>query len=162
MATERALHNETIQFGTFTLGTQMFGVDILRMREIIRPVEITKVPRAEGYVEGVINLRGVVIPIISLRARFGMPTRPFDKETRIINMEIDNTVIGFIVDSIGHVQRFSTDSIEAPPAVAASIDSEYITGLVNGDNGTMIIVLNVDKLVSAETLQQFMQVENVG
>ena len=85
-----------------------------------------------------------------------MPTRPFDKETRIINMEIDNTVVGFIVDSIGHVQRFPANAIEPPPAVVASVESEYIAGITrSGDQ--LFVILNVDKLVSAETLQQFTQ-----
>lgn len=149
--------SEIIQYGTFTLGDQTFGVNILRMREIIRPIDITKVPRAEAFMEGVINLRGVVIPVISMRARFGMPTRPFDARTRIINMEIDDTVVGFIVDSIGHVQRFPADAMDPAPAVTSSIETEYIQGVVTRADDQLLIVLDVDKLVSIETLKSFAQ-----
>ena len=144
----------SIQCGTFTLGTQVFGVDILRMREIIRPIDITRVPRAESFMEGVINLRGLVIPVISLRARFGMPTRPFDKETRIINIELADIVAGFIVDSIGHVHRLPANSVEPPPAVTASVEARYIAGICNTGE-RLLVILNVDELVSAETLKGF-------
>jgi purine-binding chemotaxis protein CheW len=151
MAVEQTIHNGTIQIGTFSLGSQVFGVDILRMREIIRPVNITKVPRAEGFIEGVINLRGIVIPVINLRLMFGMPPRPMDKKTRIINMNLQNTTIGFVVDVIGHVHRLPADSIEPAPTIAASIDAEYIAGIAKTDE-QLIIILNADKLASVETL----------
>lgn len=156
MSSASNLQTDIRQFGTFTLDEQYFGVNILRMREIIRPPDIAKVPRAADFMEGVINLRGVVIPIISLRARFGMPTRGFDKETRIINMEIDKTVVGFIVDAIGHVQRFSTSEIEPPPPVVASVDAEYIEGIARAED-RLCIILNVDRLVSSDTLRAFSQ-----
>jgi len=156
MSSEMKLQADVVQFGTFTLGAQSFGVNILEMREIIRPLDITKVPRAPSFMEGVINLRGLVIPIISLRARFGMPLKAFDKETRIINMEIDGVVVGFIVDSIGHVQRFPLDAIEPTPAVAASVDSEYIEGICRAED-KLFIILDVGKLVSIEALRDFAQ-----
>lgn len=156
MAQDTQSQKDIVQFGTFTLDTQYFGVNILQMREIIRPLDITRVPRAESFMEGVINLRGTVIPIISLRARFGMPVRPFDKETRIINMEIDGMTVGFIVDAIGHVQRFPADAIEEPPAVVASVDAEYIAGIIRADD-RLCIILDVNKLVSIEELQGFTQ-----
>ena len=156
MTMEATGRNEVSQFGTFALMSQLFGVEILRMREIIRPLNITKGPRAEAFMEGVINLRGTVIPIISLRSRFGMPVKPFDKETRIINMEIEGTVVGFIVDSIGHVLRIPSEAIEPPPPVTVSVESEYIYGMARvGD--LLYMVLNVDKLVSIETLRNFVQ-----
>lgn len=158
MTAEAIAQDSIVQFGTFTLNSQFFGVDILRMREIIRPLDITKVPRAERCMEGVINLRGEVIPVISLRARFGLPRKPFDKETRIINMEIDNVVVGFIVDSIGHVQRFSADAVEAAPAVTVAGETDYIQGVTRvGEQ--IFIILDVDKLVSPETLQDFARAE---
>lgn len=147
---------EKLQFGTFTLGSQLFGVHILQMREIIRPIEVTKVPKATDIIEGVINLRGEVIPIVSLRARFGMPPKSFDKETRIINIDIENIVVGFIVDTIGHVHTLDQSTIEQPPAVVASVDSEYISGIAKLTD-RLLILLNVEKLVPIETLQSFVQ-----
>ena len=154
MSADLSINNDTVQFGTFTLKTQVFGVDLLRMREIIRPVAITRVPHAKEFVDGVINLRGRVIPVISLRARFNMPRKPFDSETRIINIEIGNAIVGFIVDSIGHVHRLPLSSIEPPLAVTSSVDSDYIEGISNTD-GQMLIILDVDKLVFAKDLEDF-------
>lgn len=151
-----AIQNDAIRFATFFLEGQVFGVDILRMREVIRPVEITKVPPAESFVEGVINLRGVVIPVISLRALFDMPAKPLGKETRIINMEIDAMVVGFIVDSIGHGYSVPANAIKPAPAVAAAVDVEYIAGIANVDD-TLLVILDVDKLVAMEILQEFAQ-----
>jgi len=147
---------DMIQLGTFSLGTEEFAVDLLKFREIIRMLPITKVPCAEDFVEGAINLRGVIIPIVNLRARFRMPPKPFDKGTRIINMDVDGLTIGFIVDSIGQVSRIPTNSIEPPPAVIACVDSEYISGISN-INDKLLIILDVDKIMSPETLLQLAQ-----
>lgn len=157
MSTEQYIHSDTKQYGTFRLGGQVFGVELLRMREIIRVTEITRIPRAEDCVEGVINLRGSVIPIVNLRRRFDMPHKAFDKETRIINIEINNLVIGFVVDAIGQVYRLPGGALEPPPAVAASVDSQYIAGVANcGEE--ILVVLDVDRLLSAETLFSLAQV----
>lgn len=156
MTMENQNHTEIVQLGTFTLDSQLFGVNILQMREIIRPLGITRVPHAPAFMEGVINLRGEVIPIVSLRARFGMPVRPFDRETCIINMEIDKTAVGFVVDSIGHVRRVPATAIEEPPVVASSADAAYVAGLIRTDDG-LLIALNVEKLVSIEALKDFMR-----
>lgn len=152
MTMENQKQTEIVQLGTFTLDSQLFGVNILQMREIIRPMGITKVPHTPAFMEGVINLRGEVIPIVSLRARFGMPARPFDEETRIINMEIDKTAVGFVVDSIGHVRRVPANAIEEPPIIASSADAGYVAGLIRTDDG-LLIALNVEKLVSIEALK---------
>lgn len=157
MSTEQYIHSDTKQYGTFRLDGQIFGMDLLRMREIIRITEITRVPRAEEFVEGVINLRGSVIPIVNLRRRFSMSDRAFDKETRIINIEIDGLIIGFIVDAIGQVYRLPLGAIEPPPAVAAAVDTDYIAGVANFAE-TILVVLDVDKLLSAETLLNLSQV----
>ena len=147
---------DTLQLGTFCLGHEQYGVDILKFREIIRVMPITRVPCAERFVEGAINLRGIIIPIINLRARFGLPPKPIDSSTRIINMDVDHLIIGFIVDSIGQVRRIPANSVEPPPPVVASIDSEYITGISNVDD-RLLIILDFDKIISEETLAQLAQ-----
>ncbi|WP_300898082.1 chemotaxis protein CheW, partial [uncultured Desulfovibrio sp.] len=89
--------DELLQLVTFSIGEEEFGVNILKVQEIIRTMEITKVPRAPEFVEGVINLRGKVIPIIDLRRRFGLAPKAHDKNTRIIVIEINNVIVGFVV-----------------------------------------------------------------
>lgn len=147
---------ELLQLGTFCLGEEEFGVDLLKLREILRIMPITKVPCADGFVEGAINLRGVIIPIVNLRARFGLPGKAFDGQTRIINMDVNGLVIGFIVDSVGQVRRIPAKMVEPPPPVIASMDSEYIIGVVDF-NERLLILLDIDKLISPELLDNFSQ-----
>lgn len=145
-----------LQLGTFSLGEEEFGVDILKLREIIRIMQITKVPCADGFVEGAINLRGSIIPIINLRARFGLPPKEFDRQTRIINMEVNGLIVGFIVDSVGQARRIPAKLVEPPPPVIASMDSEYIIGVTNF-NDRLLILLDIDKLISIELLESLSQ-----
>ena len=150
------LNADTLQLGTFIVGGEEFGVDILKLREIIRIMPITKVPCADGFVEGAINLRGQIIPIINLRKRFGLPGKEFDRDTRIINMEVNNFVVGFIVDSVGQVRRISGNLVEPAPAVVATVDSEYINGVAKIED-RLLILLDMGKLVSDELLQSLVQ-----
>lgn len=150
------LNADTLQLGTFMVGGEEFGVDILKLREIIRVMPITKVPCADGFVEGAINLRGQIIPIINLRKRFGLPFKEFDKDTRIINMEVNDYVVGFIVDSVGQVRRIPGYLVEPPPAVIASVDSEYIHGVAKVDD-RLLILLDMARLVTDELLESLAQ-----
>ena len=102
--------DELLQLVTFSTGDEEFGVDILRVQEIIRTMAITKVPKAPEFVEGVINLRGKVIPIIDLRRRFGLQSKAHDKHTRIIVIEINTMIVGFVVDSVSEVLRIPATS----------------------------------------------------
>ncbi|MDR2504044.1 MAG: chemotaxis protein CheW, partial [Deltaproteobacteria bacterium] len=147
---------ELIQLVTFSIGEEEFGVDILKVQEIIRTMEITKVPRAQEFVEGVINLRGKVIPIIDLRRRFGLSSKAHDKHTRIIVIEISNMIVGFVVDSVSEVLRIPAGTVEPPPAVVAGMDSEYISG-VGKLHDRLLILLDLDKLLSNVDLESLSQ-----
>jgi purine-binding chemotaxis protein CheW len=149
--------DELIQLVTFSIGEEEFGVDILKVQEIIRTMEITKVPRAQAFVEGVINLRGKVIPIIDLRRRFGLSSKTHDKHTRIIVIEINNMIVGFVVDSVSEVLRIPSGTVEPPPPVVAGVDSEYISG-VGKLQDRLLILLDLDKLLSSEDLEALSQV----
>ncbi|MDR1125411.1 MAG: chemotaxis protein CheW [Deltaproteobacteria bacterium] len=148
--------DELIQLVTFSIGEEEFGVDILKVQEIIRTMEITKVPRAQVFVEGVINLRGKVIPIIDLRRRFGLVSKPHDKHTRIIVIEINNMIVGFVVDSVSEVLRIPAGTVEPPPPVVAGMDSEYISG-VGKLQDRLLILLDLDKLLSNEDIEALSQ-----
>ena len=143
---------ELLQLVTFSIGEEEFGVDILKVQEIIRTMEITKVPRAPDFVEGVINLRGKVIPIIDLRRRFGLESRPHDKHTRIIVIEINNMIVGFVVDSVSEVLRIPANTVEPPPPVVAGLESEYISGVGKLED-RLLILLDLDRLLSNEEQQ---------
>lgn len=149
--------DELLQLVTFSIGEEEFGVDILKVQEIIRTMEITKVPRAQEFVEGVINLRGKVIPIIDLRRRFGFSSKEHDKHTRIIVIEINNMIVGFVVDSVSEVLRIPAATVEPPPPVVAGVESEYISG-VGKLQDRLLILLDLDKLLSSEDMEALAQV----
>ena len=144
--------DELLQLVTFSIGDEEFGVNILKVQEIIRTMEITKVPRAPEFVEGVINLRGKVIPIIDLRRRFGLAPKAHDKNTRIIVIEINNIIVGFVVDAVSEVLRFPASTVEPPPPVVAGVESDYISG-VGQLQDRLLIMLDLDKLLSSEDVE---------
>ncbi len=143
--------DELLQLVTFSIGEEEFGVNILKVQEIIRTMEIAKVPRAPEFVEGVINLRGKVIAIIDLRRRFGLVPKAHDKNTRIIVIEINNIIVGFVVDAVSEVLRIPASTVEPPPPVVAGVDSDYISG-VGKLQDRLLIMLDLDKLLSSEDM----------
>ncbi len=138
--------DEVLQFVTFTLNDEEYAVDILSVQEINRITEITKVPNSPDYVEGVINLRGKVIPVINLRSKFGFKEKATDDDSRIIIMEIQGIINGVIVDSVSEVLRIPASAIEAAPAVASDTISQFIKGLAKLDN-RLVILVEIDNLV---------------
>lgn len=146
-----------IQLVTFKLGPEEFGVDILKVQEIIRMMPITKVPNAPQFVEGVINLRGKVIPVIDMRKRFGMAGCQRDNNTRIMVMDLQGQVVGFVVDAVSEVLRIPESTVEAPPAVVAGIGSEYMRG-VGKLQDRLLILLDLDRLL---TEQEFSSLSNI-
>lgn len=143
--------DELLQLVTFKIGEEEFGVNILKVQEIIGTMDITKVPRAPAFVEGVINLRGIVIPIIDLRSRFGLKSKPGDKDTRIIVIEINKVIIGFVVDAVSEVLRIPSRTVEPPPPVVAGVESDYISG-VGQLKDRLLIMLDLDRILSSEDI----------
>lgn len=147
-----AVGDDLLQLVTFHIGDEEFAVDILNIQGINRMVEITKVPNSPDYVEGIINLRGKVLPIINLRKRLEMPDIEYDKNTRFIVVEINGRVVGFIVDSVSEVLRISRTITEPPPEMASTVDSEFITAIGKLED-RLLILLNIEKILfNKETL----------
>ena len=138
---------DLIQLVTFRIGEEEFGVDILAVQEIIRLMQITMVPRAPAFIEGVINLRGKVIPVISMRTRFNMPVLEHDSNTRSGVMELGQKIVGFLVDGVSEVLRIPAGTVEDPPPVVAGIGSEYIRGIGKLDD-RLLILLDLDNLLN--------------
>ncbi|MFA6808112.1 MAG: chemotaxis protein CheW [Eubacteriales bacterium] len=137
------------QLVTFSLGAEEFGVDIMRVKEIIRIPAITRVPKAPDFVEGVINLRGIIIPVVNLRVRFGMPSVEETDLSRIVVIQVDGKAFGVRVDGVTEVLRLESEAIEPPPTVVMGMDSKYIRGVGKiGDR--LLILLNLNKLMSGE------------
>ena len=144
----RRRDDEVLQLVTFSIGDGEFGVDILKVQEIIRIMEITRIPRSPEFVEGVINLRGKVVPIIDLRRRFSMVARQHDSDTRIIVIEISGVIVGFVVDAVSEVLRIPLDTVEPAPPVVAGLESDYISGVCKLHD-RLLILLDLDRLLSA-------------
>jgi purine-binding chemotaxis protein CheW len=139
--------SETIQVVSFKLGSEEYGVDIAQVQEINRMVAVTHVPRAPQFMEGVINLRGQLIPIIDLRARFGMPRAEHTKNTRIVVTEIGAKRVGMVVDSVSEVLRLPVEHIEPAPEMITGVETEYIRG-VGKIEDRLIILLDLARIIS--------------
>jgi purine-binding chemotaxis protein CheW len=147
------LSGEHVKVVCFELGKEEYGVDISQVQEIIRMVEITHVPRAPHFMEGVINLRGQLIPIIDLRTRFGMPRAEHTKSTRIVVTEIGNKKVGIIVDSVSEVINIPIEQVEDAPDMIAGVGTEYIQGVGKvGDR--LIILLDLTMVMTGEEKAQ--------
>ena len=138
---------EVLQLVTFRLGKEEFSMDILKVQEIIRHMDLTRVPRTPDFVDGVINLRGRVIPVLDLRKRFGLPEGERTNETRIIVVDVDNRTVGLKVDAVSEVLWLPADTVEPPPSLVTGMESDYIKGVGKLD-GRLIILLDVAKILT--------------
>lgn len=146
------------QLVTFKIEDDEFGVDILKVQEINRMMTITRIPNAPDFVEGVINLRGKIIPIVDLRKKLGFPSKEYDKSTRIIVIELEGIVLGFIVDSVSEVLRIPSNTIEPPPSIIRGIESEFIEGVGKLED-RLLILLELKKIFSVAEHKSLEQME---
>ena len=140
------IREEVLQFVTFTLNNEEYAVDILSVQEINRITEITKVPNSPVYVEGVVNLRGKVIPVINLRKKFRFEEKVIDDVSRIIIMDIQGITYGVIVDSVSEVLRVQSSTVEPTPPMSSNANSNFIKGLAKLDD-RLIILIDIDNLI---------------
>lgn len=135
-----------VQLVSFFLAGEEFALEILRVQEIIRLVDITRVPNSPDFVEGVINLRGRIIPVISLRSRVGLPKAENDGRTRIVIVDIQGVTLGMIVDAVSEVLRVPADKIEPPPRLKR-LEREYVRGIASLEK-RLLLVLDLDYILS--------------
>ena len=143
------------QFLTFTLGKEIFALDIGTVREVLELTTITKIPRTPAYMRGVINLRGHAVPVVDMRLKLGMSKGSDTVDTCIIIVEIDfdgeRTVMGALVDSVREVFEMAPEAIEPAPRMGAAVNAEYIRGMGRQDEN-FIIILDIGRIFSAEEL----------
>jgi len=139
---------ELRQFISFSVGPEEYGLELMRVKEVIRVREITWLPRAPSFVKGIINLRGDVIPIIDLRDKFGLETREHTAQTRVIVVEVEGRLMGMVVDAASQVVRIPADQLDPPP-VLGGFSQEFITG-VGKIGEKLVILLNPDAILSAD------------
>jgi purine-binding chemotaxis protein CheW len=140
------MDGKILQLVTFSLGNEEYAMDILKVQEINRMVEITPVPNSPVFLEGVINLRGKVIPVVTLRKKFGLSIKANDEQSRIMILDIQGITTGLVVDSVSEVLRISADTVEPPPPMATNISAEFIKGIAKLEK-RLIILLDIDKLL---------------
>lgn len=148
---------DILQLVSFNIGNEEFGIDILKVEEIIRIITITQIPNSPDFIEGVVNLRGRVIPVINLRTRLGFEKKEFDNQTRVIVVEVSGATLGFIVDSVKEVLRIPKSITEPPPSITNGINSEYITAVGKLEN-RLLILLDLEKILSLQQKEDLNEV----
>jgi len=146
--TEKSLTN---QFVTFQLGAETYGISILKLNEIIAYQSCTTIPNVPGFIKGVLNLRGIVVPVIDLRERFGMELKDYDQFTVILILDVSGRIMGLVVDMVSDVLTLNSDDVKPRPHFSTGISTEFISGMGIKDK-KFIILLDVDKLLSDDEL----------
>lgn len=143
------------QYVTFSLGAELFGVEVARAREILSLTPVTKVPQTPDYLLGVINLRGQVVPVVDMRLKLGLPTGAETEDTCIIVIEVqvdgETLTVGALADAVREVLEIRSDQIEPPPRLGARLKTEFMTGMGKVDE-QFLILLNIDRVFSCDDI----------
>ena len=153
MANQNEQLIEDLKVIIFRLKDEEYGVDVKQIKSIERMEHITRVPNTPPFVKGVINLRGVVIPIIDLRKRFGIELKEYNESTRIIIVNVDGMEVGLIVDAANDVIDIPVSGIEPPPKVVGGIETKYLRGVAKLSN-RLLILLNLDKVLNPDEVKE--------
>lgn len=145
----QADENSVLQYVTFRLDEETYGINVMQIQEVLRYTEIAPVPGAPNYVLGIINLRGNVVTVIDTRQRFGLSQATVSDQTRIVVLELEGQVIGVLVDSVAEVVYLKQSEIETAPSVGNEESARFIQGVCNKD-GDLIILVEFDKMLSEE------------
>jgi purine-binding chemotaxis protein CheW len=140
------------EYLTFTLGNEEYGIDILKVQEIRGYDTVTHIANAPEFIKGVINLRGVIVPIVDMRIKFKVGEPTYNDFTVVIIINVLGRIIGMVVDGVSDVVALSPEQIKAPPEMGAAMDTDYITGL-GTLNDQMLILVDIEKLMSSEEMQ---------
>ncbi|MFO0911156.1 MAG: chemotaxis protein CheW [Isosphaeraceae bacterium] len=142
---------KTLQFVGFRIDREEYAIPITTIQEIIVMKPITRIPQVPATIEGLINLRGSVLPIVNLRRLFGLPPREFDDETRTVIVNVGGRTLGYVVDEVTQVMRIAGDQIQPAPVAVASLVQRHISGLARLDD-RLLIILDIDQLLRPEEL----------
>ncbi|MCF2950194.1 chemotaxis protein CheW [Paraglaciecola aquimarina] len=139
--------DEVLQWVTYKLGEETYGINVMQVQEVLRYSEIAPVPGAPDYVLGIINLRGNVVTVIDTRSRFGLPSSDISDSTRVVIIESDDQVVGILVDSVAEVVYLRSSEIDSAPNVGTEESAKFIQGVSNRD-GQLLILVDLNKLLS--------------
>jgi purine-binding chemotaxis protein CheW len=147
-----AMTNSTREYLSFTLGKEEYGIDILRVQEIRGYENPTRIANAPEFIKGVVNLRGVIVPIVDMRLRFGLPDVQYNGFTVVIVLNVGNRTVGMVVDSVSDVLELNGENIRPAPEFNGAVDANYITGLgtvKNGDAMRMLILMDIEAVMQS-------------
>jgi purine-binding chemotaxis protein CheW len=147
----KGIESNSRELLTFTLGREEYGIDILRVQEIRGYDAVTTIANAPEFIKGVINLRGIIVPIVDMRIKFNLGNVSYNELTVVIILNVANRVMGIVVDGVSDVIALTTDQIKPAPEFSASLDTQYITGLGTVDE-RMIIVIDIEKLMTSRDM----------
>ncbi|WP_145046330.1 chemotaxis protein CheW [Paenibacillus xylanexedens] len=150
---------EELKVIVFKLGSEEYGIEVERVQTIERMMPITRVPKTFSFVKGVINLRGVVIPVIDLRGRFSLPETEYTDQTRIVIVGVGDMQVGFIVDAANDVIDIKSSSIDSPPEVVGGVKARYLRGVAKLENDRLLIMLNLHEVLNKSEVVQLESVE---
>ncbi|MBD2870717.1 chemotaxis protein CheW [Paenibacillus arenilitoris] len=150
---------EELKVIVFALGTEEYGIEVDKVRTIERLSPITRVPKTAAFIKGVINLRGVVVPVIDLRGRFNLTETVPTENSRIIVVAVADMEVGFIVDSANDVIDIDADAIDMPPEIVGGIKAKYLRGIARLGEGRLLIMLNLSEVLNKNEIIQLEQLE---
>ncbi|WP_019141211.1 chemotaxis protein CheW [Noviherbaspirillum massiliense] len=139
------------EFLAFTLGKEEYGIDILKVQEIRGYEAVTRIANAPDYIKGVINLRGVIVPIVDMRIKFNLGTPTYDQFTVVIILNLGSRVVGMVVDSVSDVITLTLEQVKPAPAMGTALNTDYLVGLGTIDE-RMLILVDIDKLMTSEEM----------
>jgi purine-binding chemotaxis protein CheW len=141
------------QYVTFSIGSETYGIDVIRAQEVLNLIRITHVPNTMPFMKGVIDLRGKIVPLIDLRIKFKLSEREYDSNTVIIIVKVQDTLVGLIVDSVSDVISMSLEDIQNTPHFTSEIDKDSVVG-IGRHEGRLVIILEVDRILSVEEVEK--------
>jgi len=150
---------EELKVVVFALGKEEYGVEVDRVRTIERMMPMTRVPKTPKFVKGVVNLRGIVVPVIDLRERFGLETADYTEDSRIIIVNQQSIEVGLIVDSANDVVDVDEDHVEEPPEIVGGIRAKYLRGIAKLEDNRLLVLLNLQEVLNKD---EIIQLEQLG
>ncbi|MGE5094110.1 MAG: chemotaxis protein CheW [Betaproteobacteria bacterium] len=161
MQATTAVREATREVLVFVLGREEYGVDILKVQEIRGYEKVTPIPAAPDYLKGVVNLRGIIVPVIDMRVKFGLSEPKYDAFTVVIILRLAHRTIGIVVDGVSDVVAFTDKEVKPAPQLGTLVDSSFIAGL-GTQNDRMVLLLDIEKLLSSGELNILSQVASAA
>lgn len=151
LVSSRSMEVESKEFLAFTLGSEEYGIDILKVQEIRGYESVTRIVNAPDFIKGVINLRGIIVPIVDMRIRFNLGTPTYDQFTVVIILNINGRITGIVVDSVSDVTTLNSQQIKSAPEMGSILSTDYLIGLGTLDD-RMLILVDIDKLMTSSEM----------